>query len=245
MDKKEAESLLFQFEDILRSRPPRETIRHEAPENIDWLGRACAAMELMNPIKAIQLEGYVRDISDSSASVAGRGVIHTLRMLTQARYYLKMQLDPVANLMIDTGNVFQYFDEIRRMIDVATLEVFFIDPYLDADFVSQYLPFVKSGVSVKLLTTHKLNTLLPSVTAFSNQNNLSIEVRESSTLHDRFLIVDRQNCYQSGASFKDGAKKSPTTIVEIRDAFSALMQTYEGIWSGSELRLRLREGKVC
>jgi len=41
------------------------------------------------------------------------------------------------------------------------------------------------------------------------------------------------SCYQSGASFKDGAKKAPTTLTQITDAFSAVSATYEQRWSTS------------
>jgi hypothetical protein len=40
------------------------------------------------------------------------------------------------------GLVFDYFDGIRKQIELAKTELFFVDPYLDSDFVSRYLPQV-------------------------------------------------------------------------------------------------------
>lgn len=39
------EELLGEVEDILRTMPPRETLRHPTDENFAWLGRASALIE--------------------------------------------------------------------------------------------------------------------------------------------------------------------------------------------------------
>lgn len=83
---------------------------------------------------------------------------------------------------------------------------------------------------VRLLTVNKIKTLLPAVQLFSEQNSISVEVRSVDGLHDRYMFVDKKLCYQSGASFKDGAKKSPTAITQITDAFDAMLTTYERKW---------------
>lgn len=127
--------------------------------------------------------------------------------------------------------VFNYFDEIRKLIASAQSDLFFVDPYLDADFVSRYLPHVATGVSIRMLAREKLNTLLPAVKMFVQQTSSAIEVRSALKFHDRYVIVDKASCFQSGASFKDGGRVSPTTITEITDAFAAVRQTYEDIWT--------------
>lgn len=40
----------------------------------------------------------------------------------------------------------------------------------------------------------------------------------AAQLGDRYVFVDGKACYQSGASFKDGAKLTPTTLTQITDA---------------------------
>jgi hypothetical protein len=56
-----------------------------------------------------------------------------------------------------------------------------IDPYLDADFVARYLPFVKKGTRVRLLTREKLATLLPAVNEVAKQDTIASEVRSART----------------------------------------------------------------
>ena len=129
--------------------------------------------------------------------------------------------------------MFDYFDEVRKIIAEAKSDLLFVDPYLDGEFVSRYLGQVGSGVSVRLLARERLPSLKPAVEAFAKQTSLSIEVRSAPNFHDRYIFVDRMACCQSGASFKDGAKNAPTTITQITDAFTAVRKTYEDLWSSA------------
>jgi hypothetical protein len=144
-------------------------------------------------------------------------------------------LGPI-NVAVGQGRVFDYFEEIRKTIELATEEVLFVDAYLDADFVSRYLPFVRTGVSIRLLTSaKKLNTLLPAIDLFMQQYGHAVSVRSANDLHDRFVFIDKASCYQSGASFKDGARKAGTIITQITDAFKAMWDTYERLWDAGNV----------
>lgn len=138
-------------------------------------------------------------------------------------------------MAVSKGLVFDYFDEIRKIVETAKQDLLFVDPYLDAEFVSRYLGHVSVGVTTRLLAREKLATLLPAVDLFAKQSKAAIEVRSAPNFHDRYVFVDRTACYQSGASFKDGAKSAPTTLTQITDAFTAMLQTYEAIWSGAKV----------
>jgi len=226
----EAKAMLLELDDILRNRPPRETIRHETDENFAWLGRAAAAIALWKPHKSIPMESHIADIQQTLGAGATKGYANVLILLHQARSDLLMQLEPQTNVAIDQGQVFVYFDQIRKIIELATSDIFIVDPYLDAEFVSRYLNYAHKGVNIRLLTTHKLASLLPSISALSQERTGNVEVRHRDNLHDRFIIIDGTNGYQSGASFKDGAKNAPTTIFEISDAFNGVKGIYEDLW---------------
>ena len=67
------------------------------------------------------------------------------------------------------------------------------------------------------------------------ESELKVQVRVPSFgLHDRFVFVDKIRCFQSGASFKDGAKNSLTTLTQITDNFKVMHQSYEGMWNAAE-----------
>lgn len=135
------------------------------------------------------------------------------------------------------GAVFDYFDEVRKVIASAQSELFFVDPYFDSEFVSRFLTQVAPTVRVRLLGWKGMRTLIPAIDLLCQQTGTAIEVRSSTSLHDRYLFVDNQSGFQSGASFKDGAKFAPTTFTEVIDALPAILATYEELWfSGTAQR---------
>ncbi|MBI5889873.1 MAG: hypothetical protein HZB47_04255 [Nitrosomonadales bacterium] len=230
MPKLTNEQLLAEVEDILRTMPPRATIRHEIPENYAWLGRAAALVSEWNTAKAIAFDGLVSTVHATRAIDAGQAVNGIMTMLHQVRHSLRLNTVGPLSVAVSQGAVFDYFDELRKVIEGAKLDLLFVDPFLDAEFASRYLPNITSGVFVRLLGRDRMSTLLPAVHLLRQQTGLTIEVRSSTALHDRFVFIDKSMCFQSGASFKDGAKKSPTTLTQISDAFPAMQSTYESLW---------------
>ena len=229
------EELLAEVEDLLRNMPNRENIWENNDLNISWLGRVSAFVEAWNSPQTAKLTLALMDIDRKHRDAIDKGMRNILILLHHARHSLRMKTIGPVNVVVDKGMVFDYFDEIRKIIESASDNVLFVDPYLDAEFVSRYMRSIPKGVNIRCLTKEKLKTLIPAVDAFVKQTNANIEIRSSTGLHDRFLFVDNENCYQSGASFKDGAKTSPTTLTQIIDAFSAIHDTYEAIWSSAKV----------
>lgn len=224
------EELLAEVEDILRTMPPRETLRHPTDENFAWLGRVKAFIEAWKLPKAIYLNPAINQFHGRDAHSAQEGFRQIMTLLHEARHSLRMNTVGPLNAAIGKGSVFDYFDEVRRIVEPAAKGVFFVDPYLDAEFVARYLPHIRAGTAVRLLARERLPTLLPAADAFSKQSGIDISVRSSPGFHDRYVFVDGMACYQSGASFKDGAKASPTTLTQITDAFPVVLKTYEDLW---------------
>jgi hypothetical protein len=81
---------------------------------------------------------------DMMRNVNGRAKLTSL--LHQARADLRMDVGPLS-VVIDKGQVFDYFDELRKVIEPARSDLFCVDPYLDAEFVSHYLPHVAGGTT--------------------------------------------------------------------------------------------------
>lgn len=231
------EQLLVEMEDIIRTMPPRATIRHETQENVAWFGRASAAIEAWNSSKVPLVKEYL-DLffSNGHARETGYGFTKLLTLLHQAQSELRLETLGPASVAVSHRMVFEYFEEIRKIIEFAREDLMFVDPYLDAEFVARYLPHVATGVTIRLLAREKLATLLPALDAFARQTGAAVEIRSASNFHDRYVFVDKVSCYQSGASFKDGAKAAPTTLTQITDAFASMLKTYEDIWSRAEVK---------
>ncbi|HKB61075.1 MAG TPA: hypothetical protein VKC56_13645 [Gallionellaceae bacterium] len=230
------EQLLLEIEDIIRTMPPRETLSHESDENLSWLGRAAAGIAAWDSTQGALFKGYLATFHGINAVGRTQAFRNMITTLHQARSDLRMNTIGPMSAAIPTGAVFDYFDEVRKVIEAAKTELFFVDPYLDAEFVSRYLPHVTQGVQVRLLSRERIASLLPAVQAFRQQTGLQIEIRSAQGFHDRFVFVDGSECYQSGASFKDGAKKAPTTLTQIGDAFQAMKTTYEALWGGGTIQ---------
>ena len=220
MTKLSPEQLAFEIDDVIRSMPGPRDFSANPDHCIPWLGRASAAMNAWDTARAmVHFEPHVRILAKSGDFNFSGTRRELLVQLHQAQSDLRLKGTGPLSVGIETGRVFDYFDEVRRLIETAKLDLFFIDAYIDAEFVSRYLPHVPQGTKVRVLAREKLATLRPAVQAFVAQTPIPIEIRSAPGFHDRYVLVDGLACYQSGASFKDGAKKAPTTTKSLPSAY--------------------------
>lgn len=222
------EQLLAEVEDLLRSVPALDQIHTDS--GLAWFGRFSAVIRSWNFTRSAEVMLAQQQLEGLTSVMNRNGYRRIVALLNEARHALRMDTVGPLSVPIAHGQVFDYFDEVRRTIEMAKQDLLFVDPYLDAEFVSRYLSHVSSGVAIRLLAREKLATLLPAVDLFAKQSGHTIQVRSAPHFHDRYVFVDRKDCYQSGASFKDGARTAPTTLTQITDAFSAMLQTYEDLW---------------
>lgn len=231
------EELLAEIDDLLRTMPPKNRFHEASEENLSWLGRTMAIISQWNTPHTIIAQGYVDSIQSHYSNDFEKGFKGLMVLLHRARHELMMETVGPLSVAVSDTKVFEYFDEIRKIIEIVQKDILFVDPYLDADFVSRYLPHIPDGVRIRLLTREKIKTLLPATQEFAKQNKSTIEIRSAASFHDRYVFLDGEVCYQSGASFKDGGRKAPTTITQITDAFSAMYNTYENIWKSAHVVL--------
>lgn len=234
----EPRQLLLEIEDILISMPGPRDFAANPDKCIPWLGRANAAMSAWDSTRAtLHFEPAVRRYTEQSAHQGNYDFMglrqSLLVLLHQAQSDLRLRTTGPLSLAVPSGRVFEYFDEIRKLIESTKLDLYFVDPYIDAEFVSRYLPLVTDGTVVRILTRERIATLRPAVSAYVAQFSRQVEVRTAPGFHDRYMFVDNQACYQSGASFKDGAKKAPTTLTQITDAFRAVHCSYQQLWDNA------------
>lgn len=212
--------------------PATGSLGNDYDDVVAWLGRASATVHEWDFIKGKpQFDFSVAKLGYPLSRDYGLGVREIRILLHEARHDLRMKTVGPLSVNLDKGAVFDYFDEVRQVVELARMDILFVDPYLDAEFVSRYLPHVCSGVRVRLMGRERMAALISAVSLFRNQSSLAIEVRSALGFHDRYLFVDGLTCHQSGASFKDGAKKAPTTLTQTTDAFAAMHTTYEAICS--------------
>jgi hypothetical protein len=229
------EQLLAEVEDLLRNAPPMSEMLENKESGVSWLGRFSAVIRAWDFSRAAEVLLAQQQLESINAAANNSGYRRVLTLLNEARHALRMETVGPLSVPVAQGQIFDYFDEVRRIIELAKQDVLFVDPYLDAEFVSRYLSHVSKGVTIRLLARERLATLLPAIDLFAKQSGCTIQVRSAPHFHDRYVFVDRNTCYQSGASFKDGARSAPTMLTQITDAFAAMLQTYEDLWSKAKI----------
>src|SRR5207248_1034138 len=212
------EELLTEVDDLIRTMP--QDIRY-GPDGALWIGRAAALVHEWDWAQSVAFDLYHAQMLQDD-SVADPAMTKLMALIYRMRSDLLMKTRGPLSTVIGKGMVFDYFDELRKIIERARQDLFVVDPYLDADFVSRYLQHVHQPTQVRLLARDKLPPLMTAARMLAQQAKLVIEVRSAPSFHDRYLFVDKAACYQSGASFKDGGRTAPTTLTQITDAFPAM-----------------------
>jgi hypothetical protein len=222
--------LLAEVEDVIRSMPDKQRLHLEDEDVLTWLGRAAAIIENWDMGRRVAATFALNELRRPSAIDVSKGAVNLIVLLRQAQSDLRLKTIGPVNKAISQGDVFYYFDELRKIIALAKSDLLFVDRYMEGDFVATYLPYVGAGVTIRLLSRDKISALVPAARAFAKQFGATIEVRSAQNFHDRWVFVDKSACYQSGASFKDGARAHSTTLTQNIDAFGVLHSTYESMW---------------
>ena len=248
------EQLLHEIEDLIRNRPSFSTITESENDDVlSWLGRVTAVLDIwdngvitsvqrdidirqLHSVSSISPEekstlSLVSDFHQAQSRTAYRSLVS---LLYRVRFGLLIKLGGPDSVSVPGGRPYDYFEEVRKIIELADAEVFFVDRYLDAEFASVYIPPIRSGILIRLLTLARMEgRLVPSLRMLKEQYTIDIEIRfaNEDQIHDRYLFIDKNECYQSGSSFKDGSKKIQTTLTKITSAFDETLRLHEQIWS--------------
>lgn len=236
------EKILVEIETVIRLMPDVRQLHHETAENFTWIGRASAVVEMwgsQSPLRGSALitwRSAIERVHTSGNKNIGPNELSQIQsLLYRIQSELRFNTVGPVSAVVAKGQTFQYFDEVRKVVEQASSDILFIDPYLNADFISRYMPHVKAGTQVRLLGSKNFAALQAAVDAFAQGNpSITITARSGNQLHDRWLFVDRKRGFQSGASFKDGPLNAGTTITEIVDSVAAVMDHYESLWIASK-----------
>lgn len=104
------------------------------------------------------------------------------------------------------GQVYDAFELLVSLVQRAKREIVLIDGYVDTGTLN-ILAKKQPGVSVTVWTHPKTSLTARDVATFNVQYP-ALEVRHTTSFHDRFLILDDTEGYLVGASLKDAGKKS-------------------------------------
>ena len=103
------------------------------------------------------------------------------------------------------GQIYDAYSTFQRLIKKAKKEIILIDNYIDLTVLDRLTQknigvdvtiYTRLDSSIKKLDIAKFNAQYPNLT-----------IKHTSTMHDRFLILDNTEIYHIGASIKDLGKK--------------------------------------
>ena len=132
------EQLLAEVEDVIRTMPPRATIRHESDENFEWCGRAVSVLHHWNLPYGIEAASAVHGMQARGALEGRTGFMRLMLLLRQAQSDLRMKTVGPVNVAVGQGEVFRYFDVVRQILELAKDDLLFVDRYMGAEFVAKY-----------------------------------------------------------------------------------------------------------
>ena len=118
-------------------------------------------------------------------------------------FFVKTALPPVEGIFFD-GQIYDAYEFTCGLIKSAKTRIILIDNYVD-ETVLTMLDKRKAGVTATIYT-QKISSQFQLDIIKHNAQYPSVDVKEFTKSHDRFLILDNQ-VYLIGASLKDLGKK--------------------------------------
>ena len=103
------------------------------------------------------------------------------------------------------GQIFDAYAKFESFIQSASKEIILIDGYVDLT-VLERLAKKREGVSVTVFTNPRTPLTELDVNRFNAQYP-TLTLNHTTTMHDRFMIIDGTVLYHIGASLKDLGKK--------------------------------------
>jgi len=144
--------------------------------------------------------------------------------------------DPFISLerFFEPGLVHSAYKSIRDIIRQAQSNIDIIDLYIDESLFE--ILKIKSGsknISVRVLTKVKRDDFDHEKSLFNNQyTNISIERKNVTDFHDRFIIMDKKLVYHLGASIKDAGKKAfMISKIEDDEIKNSIIKSFEDRWN--------------
>ena len=144
------------------------------------------------------------------------GIIQRLETVEQKQIETDKKVDKIFNALESKdaipkcgvffdGQIFDAYVLANKIIKSAKQSIVLIDNYID-DSVLTMLGKKSKNVKVTLLTKDISKQLSLDISKF-NQQYPTMEAKNFSLSHDRFLIIDGKEVYHLGASLKDLGKK--------------------------------------
>ena len=112
---------------------------------------------------------------------------------------------PIKQGVFVQGQIYDAYTKFQELIQKAQKEIILIDNYIDLTVLDR-LTAKSPGVDVIIYTQPKAPIKKLDIAQFNAQYP-TLTIKNTTSMHDRFLIIDKTEIYHIGASLKDLGKK--------------------------------------
>jgi hypothetical protein len=143
--------------------------------------------------------------------------------------------EEVRELFFPRGATHDAYVEIKKVLNLATIAISIIDPYLDGTIYQMLKTNQQAVLAVKLLSAKLPPDFTLETNKFKSQHpSISVEIRKTKEFHDRFIIIDNKTCFHIGASIKDaGGKAFMISPIEDKENIDALLLQHQQSWANA------------
>ena len=163
---------------------------------------------------------------------------HLFEKYLQVNAFTNSIINDLPTQVTDEGLFFkgEYYDAIYhldKIISQASNEIKIVDNYISFDLIT-FLTNRKANIALKILTTsNNITSLKLALQNFQKQYS-NITIKESSSYHDRFLILDNLHLYHFGASLKDlGNKTFMFSKINEPNIIQAFITDFDREWNSA------------
>jgi len=110
------------------------------------------------------------------------------------------------NKIFFDGEFYDAYTFIQSLFEKANNEIIIIDNYVDRSILDR-LTVKSSNVNVIIYTNNKISKILTKDKELFNSQYGGLDVRYTTKVHDRYIIIDQNKIFHLGHSIKDLDKK--------------------------------------
>ncbi len=177
-------------------------------------------------LKEYLLKGYV--INEERSLVTNENyvrLINKVESLDERLSNMEKEFKPqdvkCSQLFFD-GQFYYAYTLIQSIFESANNEIIIIDNYVDRSILDR-LVVKKTNIQVTIYTTINSRLLARDINTFNSQYG-GLNVKYTTNVHDRYIIIDQNKLYHLGHSIKDLGKKIFSISESDRDLIVSLLK---------------------
>lgn len=138
------------------------------------------------------------------------------------------KLEPKKEVLILSGEHFDAYESIVKLVERANKSLVLVDPYVD-DKSLIFLAHRNSGCKLTIYKSKYSKLQQEEIDAFNKQYG-ELNVKESNNTHNRYLIIDSKEVFDLGTSLnRIGDKTFTIHKIEIKEISDVLIKLFSWV----------------